>query len=178
MLLLPAVPVIVALVAAFAAAVTDLWKYRIYNALTWPLLASGLAYHSMANAGHGLTISAIAACIGLIPLAALYLLGGMGAGDVKLMAGLGAWLGPGTIAEVLLASCIAAGIYSLVLLLGNAFAPRPARLAAEQPRDVIAETDDRLSSLLAAADRRRRMLPFGLMIFAGLVYTLTFSTSA
>lgn len=176
--LLPAVPVIVALVAAFAAAVTDLWKYRIYNALTWPLLASGLAYHCVANAGLGLTISAIAACIGLIPLAALYFLGGMGAGDVKLMAGLGAWLGPGTIAEVLLASCIAAGIYSLVLLLGNALAPRPAKLGAEQPRDVIAETDDRLSSLLAGADRRRRMIPFGLMIFAGLVYTLTFSTSA
>ena len=33
--------------------------------------------------------------VGLISLLPLYAIGGMGAGDVKLMAGVGAWLGPG-----------------------------------------------------------------------------------
>ena len=32
--------------------------------------------------------------VGLISLLPLYAIGGMGAGDVKLMAGLGAWMGP------------------------------------------------------------------------------------
>jgi len=178
MLPLSAAPLLVALLSAFAAAVTDLWKYRIYNALTWPLLASGLAYHSFANDGMGITISAIAACVGLVPMAALYLLGGMGAGDVKLMAGLGAWLGPGMIAEVLLASCIAAGIYSVAILLYNAMAPRPAESHSQQQLGGTAETCDRISSMLAAADRRRRMIPFGLMIFSGLAYTLVFGALA
>lgn len=177
MLPLSAAPLLIALVAAFAAAVTDLWKYRIYNALTWPLLASGLAYHSFASNGMGITISAIAACIGLGPMAVLYLLGGMGAGDVKLMAGLGAWLGPGMIAEVLLASCIAAGIYSVAILIYNAIAPRAAELHTQQRSGDEAETYDRISSMLAAVDRRRRMIPFGVMIFAGLTFTLAFCAS-
>lgn len=177
MLPLSALPLLVAFLAAFAAAVTDLWKYRIHNALTWPLLASGLAYHSFASDGMGITISAIAACVGLVPLAVLYRLGGMGAGDVKLMAGLGAWLGPGTIAEVLLASCIAAGIYSVAILMYNAIIPRPAESHAQQRLDGTAERGDHISIMLAAADRRRRMIPFGVMIFAGLAYTLVFAAS-
>ena len=32
--------------------------------------------------------------VGLLSLLPLYAIGGMGAGDVKLMAGVGAWLGP------------------------------------------------------------------------------------
>ena len=43
----PDVPFAIAIAASLAAAVTDLWKYRIYNMLTWPLLISGLAYHSL-----------------------------------------------------------------------------------------------------------------------------------
>jgi prepilin peptidase CpaA len=34
------------------------------------------------------------AAVGLLTLLPLYAIGGMGAGDVKLMAGVGAWLGP------------------------------------------------------------------------------------
>jgi Flp pilus assembly protein protease CpaA len=174
MFLLPATPMIVALISAFAAAVTDVWRYRIYNALTLPLLVSGLAYHGLVSGGIGFVISVFATCVGLVPMAALYLLGGMGAGDVKLMAGLGAWLGPGTTAEVLLASCIAAGIYSVVILLYNASTAELARLSAPPTSGVNTEVRDRISSELASVGRRRRMIPFGLMIFAGLVYTLVF----
>ncbi len=175
MFILSAVPIAVALASALAAAVTDLWRYRIYNALTWPLLASGLTYHSLASDGIGITTSTIAACIGLFPMAALYLAGGLGAGDVKLMAGLGAWLGPGMTAEVLLASWLAAGIYSVAVLIYSAVAPRRAELISQQSLGATVQTSDRISSMLASPDRRRRMIPFGLMIFAGLLYTLVFS---
>ena len=36
---MPAVPIIIVLCAALVAAVTDVWKFKVYNALTLPLLA-------------------------------------------------------------------------------------------------------------------------------------------
>jgi len=42
---MPAVPIMIVLLAAFVAAVTDIWKFKVYNALTLPLLVSGLLYH-------------------------------------------------------------------------------------------------------------------------------------
>jgi prepilin peptidase CpaA len=106
----------VALATGLAAAITDLWKFRIYNVLTLPLLATGLAYHTLSGGLEGLGQSLCGALVGFVPLFLLYLLGGMGAGDVKLMAGLGAWLAMPAIGHVLLATCLAAGIYALVLV--------------------------------------------------------------
>ena len=50
---------------------------------------------------------------GFAALIILYLVGGMGAGDVKLMAALGAWLGMPLTFYVFIASSLAAGIYSI-----------------------------------------------------------------
>jgi hypothetical protein len=38
-------PLVVVLLAALVAAATDIWKFKVYNVLTLPLLVSGLAYH-------------------------------------------------------------------------------------------------------------------------------------
>lgn len=165
-------PFAVALAAAMVAAVTDLWKYRIYNILTWPLLLSGLIYQGVVAGEAGLVLSVLGVCVGFVPMALLYLGGGLGAGDVKLMAGLGAWLGPVMTIQVLLASWLAAGLYAVVVLSCNWISPGTERgllgLRILAPRGA----DGQLSQVLALPNRRRRLIPFGVMILAGVVATV------
>jgi prepilin peptidase CpaA len=169
----PFMPFAIALAAALVAAVTDLWKYRIYNILTWPLLLSGLIYQRVVAGETGLVLSVLGVCVGFVPMALLYLSGGLGAGDVKLMAGLGAWLGPVLTIQVLFASWLAAGLSAVVVLFFNWIAPRKGHgiigLRILAPHGA----DGQLSELLALPNRRRRLIPFGLMILAGVVAVIS-----
>lgn len=83
----------VAVFVAVAAA-TDAWRRRIPNWLTVPAAFAGLAFHALAPAGWGLATATAGAAIGFALLLGPWLLGGGGAGDVKLLTALGAWLGP------------------------------------------------------------------------------------
>jgi prepilin peptidase CpaA len=103
--------------ASLVAAVTDVWKFKVYNVLTLPLLASGLLYHGFVNGFPGLMGSALGILFGFGVPFFLYVLGGMGAGDVKLLAAIGAWLGMPLTLVVFLAAALVAGAYSLVLVL-------------------------------------------------------------
>jgi len=72
-------------------------ELRVPNALTYPMILSGLIYHAVISGwgdwdGGGFNGSLAAMATGLACLLPLYAVGGMGAGDVKLMAGMGAWL--------------------------------------------------------------------------------------
>ena len=106
------VPIVMVLVAALIAAVTDVWKFKVYNLLTFPLLASGLLYHAIYGGTAGLAGSFVGALAGFTLMIMLYTMGGMGAGDVKFVTALGAWLGLPLTLYVLMAGCIAAGVYA------------------------------------------------------------------
>ena len=54
------VPIAMVLLASLIAAVTDVWKFKVYNLLTFPLLASGLTYHTFYGGAAGLAGSASA----------------------------------------------------------------------------------------------------------------------
>lgn len=112
-------------VALLTASFTDIRSQRVYNWLTFPLILSGLAVHTVFGGLEGFKFSAAGFGLGFAFLAIPYFLGVMGAGDVKLMAGVGAWLGVSATAVAFLFTCLAGGIYALgVLLL------RPARFKA------------------------------------------------
>jgi len=76
------------------AAATDLRMRRIPNYLTVPAAISGLIYHTLAPTGWGLWVSLAGFGVGFALLLLPWLAGGGGMGDVKLLAALGAWLGP------------------------------------------------------------------------------------
>jgi prepilin peptidase CpaA len=96
---------------------TDLMSHRIPNTLTLAMLVSGLGMQAWAAGATGVLAALGGAAIGFGIFLPFYLLHGMGAGDVKLMAGVGAYLG---MHGVLLAAGLSLGIGSvigLVLLL-------------------------------------------------------------
>jgi prepilin peptidase CpaA len=99
-----------------SALVFDIWRMRIPNVITFPAMAVGLVYHAVTGGAHGfiLSLGGLALCLGifLIP----YAMGGMGAGDVKLMGAVGAILGPGDGFIAMLFTGIIGGIYALVVL--------------------------------------------------------------
>src|SRR5262249_1850328 len=110
-------PFLVVGLAVFAAALTDLWKYKVHNLLTLPLLATGLLYHLLVIGLAGLADSAAGIALGFGMFFLLYLFVGLGAGAVKLGAALGAWLGFGMTLFACLFTAIAGGVYALAIIL-------------------------------------------------------------
>jgi prepilin peptidase CpaA len=76
------------------AAGADLLKHRIPNVLTAPAVATGLLLHTLTGGQEGMLLALTGTAAGLAALLPFYLLRGMGAGDVKLMAVVGSFLGP------------------------------------------------------------------------------------
>ena len=85
-----------ALVAIYMAlcATTDFRTRRIPNWLTVPAAIAGLVFSSVTPNGIGLVASLAGFAVGMSLLLLPWLLGGGGMGDVKMLAALGAWLGP------------------------------------------------------------------------------------
>lgn len=109
----------VLLAALVAATITDLKSQRIPNWLTFPLMVTGLVIHTLNGGGEGLGFSAAGFGLGFGVMLVPYLFGLMGAGDVKLMAGVGAWLGIDTAFTAFLCTCFAGGAYSLFVMFRN-----------------------------------------------------------
>jgi prepilin signal peptidase PulO-like enzyme (type II secretory pathway) len=100
------------------AAVTDLRARRIPNWLTLTVALAGLAQSLTSWSAISLKQSICGLLAGFAVTFLLYIIGGRGAGDVKLAAGIGAWLGPSAVLIVL----AAAAIVSLVIAIAQSAA--------------------------------------------------------
>ncbi|NIL95813.1 MAG: hypothetical protein GTO53_01125 [Planctomycetales bacterium] len=167
-------PKTIVLLAASVGAATDLWKYRVYNVLTIPLFFSGLIYHAIVGGGAGYVDAFLGALFGFGVLIVPYGLGLMGAGDVKLMAGLGAWLGLPSTIHVFVASALIAGLYAIILILLRGklreswltiklIFYRLALLGVHFGREDLVE------NLTVDRERRLRVIPFGAMVPLGII---------
>jgi prepilin peptidase CpaA len=105
---------------AFAIAAAACWfdvrTRRIPNWLTFPGAALGLAAATVAHGGHGTVSSAAGFLVGLALFFPLFVLKGLGAGDVKLMGALGAWLGTSMIFGVAFYTTLAGGALAIALM--------------------------------------------------------------
>jgi prepilin peptidase CpaA len=102
--------------ALTAACVTDLTSQRIPNVLTYPLMLVGLAYHAALYGASGLGFSAAGLGVGFGLLLLQFMLGFVGAGDVKLLAAVGAWLGWQGVLTAFVFTTLLGGVYGLVVL--------------------------------------------------------------
>src|SRR5262249_59463541 len=87
--------------AMIVAAVIDGWKLKVPNWLTFPLILSGWVLGTLHSCGlvsestgvGGIGAALAGTFLGMALLYPVYAIGGMGAGDVKMPMGLGAWVG-------------------------------------------------------------------------------------
>ena len=125
----------------------DLRSRRIPNRLVLCGTVAGLLLHTFmppgdglfdpAFGGLGLLTTLAGAGAGLALLLPMYLLRALGAGDVKLMAMCGAFLGPHGVLEAVLLTCLAGGVLALA-----------AALAGRRLRRVLKNTCDMLLGTL------------------------------
>lgn len=108
---------IVVLVLLGAAVVSDLRHHRIPNTLILLGVALGLAGQSLAYGVDGLWDGLRGMTIGFVIFLPLYILGGMAAGDVKLMAMVGSFLSPYASLSAALSCLVAGGVCALMLVL-------------------------------------------------------------
>ena len=96
------------------ATVTDLRSRRIPNWLVFPFLTAGIAVSAVAYGWKGLAYSAGGVLLAALLMGLFYVAGGMGMGDVKLCAGVGAWIWPQQLSFALVFMGLAGGLMAFV----------------------------------------------------------------
>src|ERR1700721_1272271 len=109
------------LMVVAVATFTDLRSRRIPNWLVFPFLLAGIvvsgALHGWSGVGHSLEGIAL----GGLFFGVLCFLGGMGMGDVKLCAAIGAWIGPSQLMFALVITGFAGGVMALCWAIAGGF---------------------------------------------------------
>ena len=150
------------------AGVTDALRGKIYNALTYPAVALGLVEHTLfgglrGGEGHlGLWGSAIGLAVGFLPMLMLWMAGGVGDGDAKLMAGVGALGGWRVALATMFYGLIAAFLMAVVVMIRHRVVKRT---LARLWRFVWLSLAMRKSPLPTTADSPR--VPLGLAFSIG-----------
>ncbi|MFC5531629.1 A24 family peptidase [Cohnella yongneupensis] len=109
--------VIAVSVLLVAACWTDLRTMRIPNALNVGFACCGLLYQLIYHGYSGLVFAVVGAIAGILPLYALFLMRGMGGGDVKWFGAFGIWMGALPTLRLMLYSIVFAGAIAAILVL-------------------------------------------------------------
>jgi prepilin peptidase CpaA len=104
----------IAIVVGVAATIDDLARRQIANWIPIAGLLAGFAWQIAQNGWRGGVYALAGAAAGFGVFLIFYLLGGMGGGDVKLMAGFGALLGTSRLLEAALWTAGVGGVLALV----------------------------------------------------------------
>jgi prepilin peptidase CpaA len=96
---------------------TDIKKRKILNVVTFPTILFGIIYNAMTLGWQGLIFTGEGLLVGLGLLIFPYLLGGMGAGDVKLMGAIGSIMGATFVFYSFIYTALIGGIIALVLII-------------------------------------------------------------
>ncbi|MHB8171482.1 MAG: A24 family peptidase [Thermincolia bacterium] len=95
---------------------TDIKSRKIYNAVLVPAIILGLGINIYYGGWDGLLFSGMGLMLGLLVFIFPFVFGGLGAGDVKLLAAIGAIKGPLFVWQVALGSAFAGGLIALIIL--------------------------------------------------------------
>ncbi|GIW94086.1 MAG: prepilin peptidase [Pirellulaceae bacterium] len=169
-------------VTMVVAAVIDGRQLKVPNWLTFSMIISGLVYSSSVYGWTGLGASLCGAAVGLLLLLPAYAIGGMGAGDVKLLGGAGSWMyvclesagvPVGTATAMFHAFAVSA-IVGAVLAIGMVIARRAVGKHWRQLRHIVREiltvgNPSRLAELAKERKPRMLLLPYGIPLAIGTI---------
>ncbi len=170
------VAVWVVCIVLVVAAVIDGIQLKVPNWLTFPFIISGWIYSAIAYSWGGdlwyvgLGWSLLGTVIGLALLLPPYAIGGMGAGDVKLLAGVGAWV---YCATTFYAFCVSAVVGAL-LAVGMVLYRRAWGKHSMQFKTILNEVltirnPEVLSQIAAERKSTMLLLPYGIPIAIGTI---------
>ncbi len=169
-------PVWFVTLALVVAAVIDGIQLKVPNWLTFPFIISGWVY-SMAAYGMegdgwltGLGVSLLGTLVGLALLMPAYAIGGMGAGDVKLLAGVGAWVHvQSTFYGFCFTAVIGAILAVAMVVISKTWTKHKTQFFSILNEIMIIKNPETLSKI--AADRKSSMmlLPYGIPIALGCI---------
>ena len=157
-------------VTLIVAAVIDGYKLKVPNWITFPMILGGWLYSGLCFGWEGLGYSLLGTGIGLALLLPAYAIGGMGAGDVKLLAGVGAWVW-GT--DTFFAFCVSAlvgGLIAVAMVLYRRSWQKHRQQFELILQEVLTVRDPQALSTIAA-ERKSSMLllPYGIPIAIGTI---------
>ncbi len=165
-----------ALISAFIGAVSDVRARRIPNWLTYGSLAIGIALRGVLGSWHGLSQATGGMLVGGGVFFVLFLAGGMGAGDVKLMAAVSAWAGLKESGVLLLATALAGGVVGVAYMVLYQRVTSTVSNAGELLRFHLTSGIKPHPALSLQSQASLRM-PYGLAIAAGALYLFLSTTT-
>lgn len=161
---------VILLAAALAGCITDLWKRRIPDFITWPALGAGLVL-SFVEGGlggafeRGLVSAVLGGAFCGFVFGMFYLWNrGMGAGDVKLMAAIGALSGFSGSLGIAMCVGIAGAVLALVWIVGSRRIGEQLQRLVRRFRRTPHEPGQ------GAVPRERLTVPYGIAILVGAVW--------
>jgi len=165
---------IVALGVVFVAVVWDVSSRRIPNLLTFGSALAAIAAHAYFGGLTGLGFALLGWVVGVALFFPVFALGGMGAGDIKLLGAIGAWLGAASVIWVGLFSAIAGGVLAIIVAAYSGYLKQALRnvwglllywrVAGMRPQPEL--------TLMAGPNAPR--LAYAVPVLAGLMVTLWF----
>lgn len=136
------------------AAATDLRFRRIPNKLTVPAFVAGLVYQAAFHGLSGLADAGLAFAIGFGTLFVLWLIGGGGGGDVKLMGALSTWLGMKLTLYVLVLSTLFVLFGTMAVILLSVF--KRGFRGTKQQYVATGRTDEHGKPVYSETEQQRR----------------------
>lgn len=151
-----------------AAAFTDLRYRRIPNKMTMPMFLAGLVFQIAFNgwsgdgtlAGAGLKSALLAFLIGFGTLFVLWMIGGGGGGDVKLMGALSVWLGFGLTLRVLIVSTAVVLFATMAVMVWSVFILGPRKAKSKY----LATGKDKPKVETVAQKQQRRIMAYAIPV--------------
>jgi prepilin peptidase CpaA len=160
-------------VTLIVAAVIDGKQLKVPNWLTFPMIVSGWAYSLLLSpyAGwEGLAYSLIGTVVGLLLLLPAYAIGGMGAGDVKLNAGIGAWVWGTTTFYAFAVSAVVGGIIAIgMVVLQKKWDKHHGQFWMIWNEILTVKNPEKLAEIAAERKPRMMLLPYGIPMAIGTI---------
>jgi prepilin peptidase CpaA len=160
-------------VTLIVAAVIDGYQLKVPNWITFPMILSGWVYSAAFSplAGwDGLLYSILGTIVGLALLMPLYAIGGMGAGDVKLLAGVGAWVGTTITLWAFAISAVVGGVLAVVMVLVKRGWYKHRTQFWMICNEILTVKDpEKLSAIAAERKSSMLLLPYGIPIAIGTI---------
>ena len=143
-------------------------ELKVPNWITFPMVLSGLIYSVCVGGWGGVGTGLAGMATGLLCLLPLYAVGGMGAGDVKLMAGIGAWLGWQITLEAFCVSVVVGAIMAVCMVLfRGTWKHHYENFLMILSEWMVIKNPYELSRIAAERKPRMALLPYGIPICIG-----------